>query len=68
MKRKSMVCLIVIVTIESIVAFSGCIEEEVPGSTTPEIPAETYPEVTRWRAHNYAAIRGAEARDRIFFD
>jgi hypothetical protein len=46
MKRKSMVCLIVIVAIESIVAFSGCIEEEVPESTTPEIPAETYPEVT----------------------
>nr|CBH36737.1 hypothetical protein BSM_02140 [uncultured archaeon] len=46
MKRKTIVCLIVIVAIESIVAFSGCIEEEVPESTTHEIPAETYPEVT----------------------
>ena len=46
MKRKSIAGLtvIAIVAIVSVVAFSGCIEkEEAP---TPEIPAETSPEVT----------------------
>jgi hypothetical protein len=43
MKRKSIAGLIVIVAIVSVVAFSGCIEKEAP---TPEIPAETSPEVT----------------------
>ena len=46
MKRKSIVGLLVIVAIGSIVAFSGCIEEKVPESTTSEIPAEASPEVT----------------------
>jgi len=46
MKRETVVGLIVIVVIESIVAFSGCIEEKVPESATPDSPAETSPEVT----------------------
>jgi len=42
MKRR-IAGLIVIVAIVSVVAFSGCVEEEAP---TPEIPAETSSEVT----------------------
>ena len=43
MKGKSTVGLIVIVMIISVAAFLGCIEEE---ASTPEIPFETFPEVT----------------------
>jgi len=43
MKRKSIAGLIAIAAIVSVVAFSGCIEEEAP---TTDIPSEATPEVT----------------------